>query len=1586
MDGFQGWVGLLVYLCRDVASTLLVISCLGAVILKIADPLLYHLEVLWDLLQQFQESPPSYDERNMPSIEDVLTELYYPFEDIAPYMTAQICDIINRRFKGDGSRFMLDFLLPCRELLLHLKEESWLQLKHKPREPSWPITHSNQILVHLSQLNWDQFHVGDFYIYVRYHGPKKVTLVLVACPEKEGTLTEVPIPAEMFREFFSYHAPQRLLLGELKTKDTEDATGLKTIVVATDTGIMRHLWPDVLKPQFELKRRSSWRKKKRKGEGGVTSGAITATGTDQETKMPTRMASFSRTSSESKKKPPPPFRAPQSTLEVNFEVLHSEAIILTGSRDQGGRAVLEMKANNHVWCNPDVTLDDIVKLLAYVYSIPREEVRWRGLSIAVDARTAPKSDVERVTEALQLLHEHHPGAIDHVYLLIGHNSVLARVTRATNTQLLKTRLDYKMDLVRSVDKLYQHIPKEQLTSTFSGTFKYTHEDWIRFRMRLEPFICGCKSAAKFLLTSVDELSRGSTKAPSEELRDTIDRLKVKHEEVYKDSRMASLHKEGDFILETLKKEEGALRQTEDFRDAITCVTTLFEQVRQTCSRLDEMTERRLAHLQMSLHQQILEEESRKVSEWVKNDGSRKLKQLDEMSPDSLSSVISIQKDFEKFYFNAVKHIGRGEDVLEEIHTLSEQTGGGEGGSNAPLKTPSVSCALKDQLHTFSQSLENKRKEIEEAVWLYTMLDKAYEWSLGGMKFVAMLGIEETSNRERCRVHLCTLEKYLRENPVISDDDFKKMLELARTLDKGKCVQQGEFAQRRCKETHGMIQKRMEQLRNILRNPRFAQRNSYTNGDTQVCIRRTPTDVIKRKSATDSPNTIPEEVIKPVTASNVAQEILRKGPKTTQTKHQRDSMHSNGSVDSGISVNEKATERLAAAAAAGASAGATTGAQQNSTTEDGVVTLRHPRTCKTIEPIRELEPIPAAKNEVKRTTSLGRLDEGFEEREEECERGEETTSGDTPTSQETQNTDGAPKETETREKEDFLSDEDPDQSQWSPLDANRHIRRSICLADNPLKLEAETLAKQHPCYRRLLLIIDEVIQTEQDYVLALKYILENYVVEMDREDIPQALRGKRSIVFGNLEKIYHFHSRVFLRELKGCMTTPLQVGQCFLKHKQDFSMYALYNMNKPKSDRLLAEFGHFFRSKQRRLRDSMDLASYLLKPVQRLGKYALLLRDLIRQCRPEDQEQNHLRAAEVMIEFQMRHGNDLLAMDSLQDCDVNVREQGELLRQAEFLVYRGIRKCVRHVFLFEDLLLFSKPKKTSKGHDVYQYKFSLKMSDIGLTESIGETGTKFEVWFRRRKSTDKAYTLQARSAQIKRVWTADISRLLWHQALRSKETHQHELSSLGFSSRQTFDIKPSQDRIHDRAVNLKAPRSRNSIAISSFSTTSKLFDASTFSSMTNLMTTHTSTSSSFHSSPSRRFSLAGSMSLANYNIPELGESGIDFPPPQRPTAAISPTNTLQGTDSSGDSSAFSGDNVGPVSPTGVTMRHGDPRGRNPFVRSVPSPRSSQIYQETMFTSEVRTMSVSSLHSEAATVETVSSQRRSQRRSNQFVTAV
>lgn len=48
---------------------------------------------------------------------------------------------------------------------------------------------------------------------------------------------------------------------------------------------------------------------------------------------------------------------------------------------------------------------------------------------------------------------------------------------------------------------------------------------------------------------------------------------------------------------------------------------------------------------------------------------------------------------------------------------------------------------------------------------------------------------------------------------------------------------------------------------------------------------------------------------------------------------------------------------------------------------------------------------------------------------------------------------------------------------------------------------------------------------------------------------------------------------------------------------------------------MTEYGSaFFKSKQNELMDKMDLASYLLKPVQRMGKYALLLQQLVKACK------------------------------------------------------------------------------------------------------------------------------------------------------------------------------------------------------------------------------------------------------------------------------------------------------------------------------------------------------------------------------------
>lgn len=104
---------------------------------------------------------------------------------------------------------------------------------------------------------------------------------------------------------------------------------------------------------------------------------------------------------------------------------------------------------------------------------------------------------------------------------------------------------------------------------------------------------------------------------------------------------------------------------------------------------------------------------------------------------------------------------------------------------------------------------------------------------------------------------------------------------------------------------------------------------------------------------------------------------------------------------------------------------------------------------------------------------------------------------------------------------------------------------------------------------------EMIGTERDYVRSLHYIIDNYMDEMNREDIPQALRGQRNVIFGNVEKICEFHQQYFLHELERCENNPLKVGAVFLEHESKFYLYALYNKNKPKSDALMSEYGTRF---------------------------------------------------------------------------------------------------------------------------------------------------------------------------------------------------------------------------------------------------------------------------------------------------------------------------------------------------------------------------------------------------------------------------
>ena len=94
----------------------------------------------------------------------------------------------------------------------------------------------------------------------------------------------------------------------------------------------------------------------------------------------------------------------------------------------------------------------------------------------------------------------------------------------------------------------------------------------------------------------------------------------------------------------------------------------------------------------------------------------------------------------------------------------------------------------------------------------------------------------------------------------------------------------------------------------------------------------------------------------------------------------------------------------------------------------------------------------------------------------------------------------------------------------------------------------------------------------------------------------------------------------------------------------------------------------------------------------------------------------------MTDFVLRHGNDLLALESLKGFDGDLSEQGRILRVGDLTIIDGFAKRHRRkVFLFENSILFCKTRKSSKsgptGSDIYDYKQQMRVSIMNITYHI-----------------------------------------------------------------------------------------------------------------------------------------------------------------------------------------------------------------------------------------------------------------------------
>uniref|UniRef100_A0A8P0T265 MCF.2 cell line derived transforming sequence n=1 Tax=Canis lupus familiaris TaxID=9615 RepID=A0A8P0T265_CANLF len=325
------------------------------------------------------------------------------------------------------------------------------------------------------------------------------------------------------------------------------------------------------------------------------------------------------------------------------------------------------------------------------------------------------------------------------------------------------------------------------------------------------------------------------------------------------------------------------------------------------------------------------------------------------------------------------------------------------------------------------------------------------------------------------------------------------------------------------------------------------------------------------------------------------------------------------------------------------------------------------------------------------------------------------------------------------------------------------------------------------------VLNELIQTERVYVRELFTVLLGYRAEMDNPEMfdlmPPLLRNKKDILFGNMAEIYEFHNNIFLNSLEDCVDAPERVGPCFLERKDNFQMYAKYCQNKPRSEAIWKKYSEcaFFQECQRKLKHRLGLDSYLLKPVQRITKYQLLLKELLKYSKGCPGFEQLKEALDTMLDL-LKSVNDSMHQIAINGYIGNLNELGKMVMQGAFSVWIGHKKGAtkmkdfarfkpmqRHLFLYEKAIVFCKRRvESGEGSDrypSYSFKHCLKMDEVGITEYVKGDNRKFEIWY---AGKEEVYIVQAPNVDVKMTWLKEIRSILLKQQelMTVKKRKQH----------------------------------------------------------------------------------------------------------------------------------------------------------------------------------------------------------------------
>ncbi|KAI9331290.1 Dbl homology domain-containing protein, partial [Zopfochytrium polystomum] len=306
------------------------------------------------------------------------------------------------------------------------------------------------------------------------------------------------------------------------------------------------------------------------------------------------------------------------------------------------------------------------------------------------------------------------------------------------------------------------------------------------------------------------------------------------------------------------------------------------------------------------------------------------------------------------------------------------------------------------------------------------------------------------------------------------------------------------------------------------------------------------------------------------------------------------------------------------------------------------------------------------------------------------------------------------------------------------------------------------------------LIKEMVDTERTYISALD-TLQTYMKECEVQRVLS--KDLIRLIFANLNDLIDFQRR-FVITMESILVMPAneqRIGNLFIQNEENFSVYHSFCSNYNQAVKIVLDETENLK-RLSNIIEPIQLQSYLIKPVQRVCRYPLLLQELIKLSDPEkypymDELKSGLesikRVTETLNEESRRQENEQKKFDLRDRIDdwkgLNIDDFGELLLSEKFLMASSDQEREYDLFLFENILLCCKDmqQKAKKKKSTYSVRGNIQITAISRVEdisdaSIGYYGIKV-YWEDGLESVQ--FSLKCRNAEQVKLWKDRIDRLV-----------------------------------------------------------------------------------------------------------------------------------------------------------------------------------------------------------------------------------